>query len=342
MLGVSVPKERAEAVRRRLAALHLVDKTHAIVEDGDWIVIPVLAAPEHTITDSHDGRLVDREFSARGSFVDPIDEIRRVAEVPAELKELLPGKWERIGDVAVLRLVPELEPFESAVAMAYASVLGLKSVLRETGPIEGDLRRPTTKIILGSDTVTIHVENHLRYKLDVSEIMFSSGNQEERLRMAGLRCDSETVVDMFAGIGYFSLPLAVYQRPKKVIACELNPVAHGFLVENTRLNNVESIIEPVLGDNRDLVGEAFADRVIMGYVKTTHEFLPTAMRLVKDGGVIHYHETCPNDIINVRPLQRLQEAAKPGKVELLRSKAIKSYAPGVSHMVLDARVVKSS
>jgi tRNA wybutosine-synthesizing protein 2 len=170
--------------------------------------------------------------------------------------------------------------------------------------------------------------------------MFSSGNEEERIRMASLSCTSETVVDMFAGIGYFSLPLAVFQRPRRIIACEINQIAHSYLVENIALNRVEGIVEPFLGDNRSLLGESFADRVIMGYVKTTHEFLPTAIRLVKDGGVIHYHETCPNELIPERSLKRLEDSVGGGGVTVLRIKEIKSYAPGVTHLVVDARIRK--
>jgi tRNA wybutosine-synthesizing protein 2 len=342
VLGASVPREKAEELRRRLALLHQVDKKHAIVEDGDRIVIPLVSVPDSDLLDRFHASLLEGAFSQRGSFVDPIDEIRASAVIPEELKARLPGKWELFGDVGVLRLEPALEKYESEIARAYASVLHLKTVLREVGPIQGEYRRPTMKVLVGSDTVAVHVENRILYKLDVSDIMFSSGNQEERLRMAGLRCDSETVVDMFAGIGYFSLPLAVYQKPRRVVACEINPRAYGFLVENIRLNKVESIVEPVLGDNRDLPGESIADRVIMGYVKTTHEFLHTALRLIKDGGVIHYHETCPNELLPGRPLQRLEEATAPGSMHVLRSKTIKSYAPGVSHVVLDVRVFKSS
>ncbi len=342
MLGASVPREKAEELRRRLALLHLVDKRHAIVEEGDRIVIPLVSVPDYALLASFRASLMEGDFSQRDSFVDPIDEIRASAAIPEELKRKLPGKWELFGDVGVLRLVPEMDKYEPEIARAYASVLGLKAVLREVGPIQGEYRRPTMKVLLGSDTVAVHVENSILYKLDVSDIMFSSGNQEERLRMAGLRCESETVVDMFAGIGYFSLPLAVYQKPRRVIACEINPKAHGFLVENIKLNKVGSIVEPVLGDNRDLQGEAIADRVIMGYLKTTHEFLPAALRLVKDGGIIHYHETCPNELLPNRPLKRVEDAARPGTVEVLRTKAIKSYAPGVSHVVLDVRVLKSS
>jgi tRNA wybutosine-synthesizing protein 2 len=158
--------------------------------------------------------------------------------------------------------------------------------------------------------------------------------------MADLVCDGETVVDMFAGIGYFSIPLAVYQRPSKVIACELNPVAFRYLEENIALNQVSRIVKPVLGDNRDLAGEGIADRVIMGYVKTTHEHLPAAVRLLKSGGVIHYHETCPNELLPNRPVQRILENVKGGRTEIIRMKEIKSYAPGVTHVVVDAKIFK--
>jgi tRNA wybutosine-synthesizing protein 2 len=106
------------------------------------------------------------------------------------------------------------------------------------------------------------------------------------------------------------------------------------------LNLVSRIVKPVLGDNRELAGEGIADRVIMGYVKTTHEHLPAAVRLVRDGGIIHYHETCPNELLPRRPVDRLMAAVGAGTVDVLRMKEIKSYAPGVSHVVLDVRVTK--
>lgn len=253
----------------------------------------------------------------------------------------MPAKWERYGDIIILKLEPELDRYEIEIARAYASVLHLKTVLREMGPIRGPYRSPSVRTLLGSDTVATHIENHVIYEFDASELMFSSGNQEERLRMAGLACDGEVIVDMFAGIGYFSLPIAVYQKPNRIIACEINPRAYSFLKKNIVANKVERVVDPVLGDNRDLPGRDFADRVIMGYVKTTHEFLPAAVRMLRHGGIIHYHETCPNSLLDNRPLERVKDAAG-GSVELLRSKAIKSYAPGVTHVVLDVRVFKSS
>jgi tRNA wybutosine-synthesizing protein 2 len=342
VLGVKVPRALAEEFRVTIARKGVVDKTLAILDEGDSVLIPVHGPPPAEAMGKYHAVLVERDFPSRRTRVDPIDQVRASIGVPEELKLLLPEKWEQLGDVVTLRLPKELGAYERQVGEAYASVLKAKTVLRDVGGIAGSYRTPVVRAIFGDDAVAVHRENGILYKLDASKVMFSSGNVDERMRMATVACDGETVVDMFAGIGYFTLPLAVHQRPRRVISCELNEVAYGYLVENVALNKVEGRVEPILGDNRDLPGEGFADRVVMGYVKTTHEFLQTAFRLLKSGGAIHYHETCPNDLLPDRPVQRLRAAARGDKVEVLRFREVKSYSPGVSHVVVDARFTRTS
>jgi len=331
---------QAEGTRRRLAAVCAVDKTKSIIEEGNHVIIPTVDTLDIGSLLGPDADVVERVFPHRRSRNDPIDDIRDEAELPGSLKLLLPTKWEQFGEVLVLRLPHELDEYEEEAAAAYASVLRVKSVLRDEGGVTGDLRTPVVRLLFGTDTVAVHRENEVLYRFDASRLMFSSGNNDERARVAGIGCDDEIVVDMFAGIGYFSIPLAVHQRPRKIIACELNPVSHSYLVENIGLNHVEGVVEPVLGDNRSLEGESVADRVLMGYVKTTHEYLSTAFRLVKSGGVIHYHETCPCELLPARPVERLQAAIPRGRVDILGFREVKSYSPGVSHVVVDARIVK--
>lgn len=341
MLGIRIRREQAEEARRRLTSAGLIDRSREIADDGMYAVMPLTATPRDTLLTGIDHEFVDIPFRPRRAREDPIDEIRRTAEVPDALREALPSKWELVGDVVVIRLPSELEEFRHEVASTYARVLDAKTVLRDTGGITGELRTPRVEKLVGDDTVTVHKENGVLFKLDLERVMFSSGNVDERVRVSKLDCDGEVIVDMFAGIGYFSLPIAVHRRPERIVSCELNPVAFEYLVENVRLNGVEDTVEPVLGDNRDLPGDSFADRVLMGYVKTTHEYLATAFKLVRNGGMVHYHETCPCELLPDRPVQRLQDALPNGDIEIIGTREVKSYSPGISHVVVDARVIKN-
>jgi tRNA wybutosine-synthesizing protein 2 len=98
-------------------------------------------------------------------------------------------------------------------------------------------------------------------------------------------------------------------------------------------------VRPVLGDNRDLPGERIADRVVMGYVRTTARHLEKAFSLVRKNGLIHYQDTFPLEVFPQMALDNVTRAAggRRYKIELVRE--VKSYSPGVSHMVLDIRVL---
>jgi tRNA wybutosine-synthesizing protein 2 len=257
----------------------------------------------------------------------------------SDLKSLLPQRWEHIGDVIIIRVPEQLEPYAGEAAASYAKVLKAKAVIREVGRIRGVYRTPEMEVLYGTDTETVHFENGIYYKLDAAKLMFSSGNIDEKLRMAALDCAGETVVDMFAGIGYFTLPLAVHTGASKVIACEINPLAFRYLQENVRLNRVEKVVQLFHGDNRELPGERIADRVIMGYVRTTGEHLEKAFDLVKPGGTIHYQDTFPLEVWPQMALDNVARASKGRRYEVMLMKEVKSYSPGVSHMVLDIKVL---
>ncbi|UCG69505.1 MAG: class I SAM-dependent methyltransferase family protein [Thermoplasmata archaeon] len=277
------------------------------------------------------------------SSIDPIIPFENILEsliIPDHLKAILPKKWELLGDVLLLKLPDELEAIKEKIAGAYAQELQAKTVLKDKG-IQGDFREPEVELLWGSETETVHKENGVKFKLDCAKLMFSSGNIDERIRMASVASEDEIVVDMFAGIGFFSIPMAVHSRPKKVYAIEVNPVAHQYLCENIQLNDVNNIVSPFLGDNRDFEGEKIADRIVMGFLDDTHRYLPKALSILKEkGGVIHYHEKCPNELLDKRPIKRIKKEAEKRKLDiiLLNKKIVKSYAPGVSHVVLDVGI----
>ncbi len=261
-------------------------------------------------------------------------------ELPPGLVGKLPKHWVQIGDVLILPLRPELEPYKHRIAEVYAEVLGVKTVLRK-GRIGGEFRETNYEVLYGSDTVTIHVENGVKYKLDAAKIMFSPANVKERLRMAKVAKPGELVVDMFAGIGHLSLPMAVH-RKAKVIAIEKSPYTFKFLVENIELNGVQDRMTAYNIDNREFLGEEIADRVLMGYVIRTHEFIPKALQIAKNGAIIHYHNTVPERLMSREPFNTFERIARKHgyETEKLNELVIKRYAPGVWHVAVDVRVFK--
>lgn len=335
--AIRVRKSEVESVRKSLFQHRAVDGERRFIRDGEWVEIPIREGMEALASEY--GELV---WQKRPVFKErppaPLEMIKKDLSVP--YPELLPRKWELFGDVLILRIPEELEDYRHEIAEAYARILGARTVLRDSGGIEGEFREPVVEFLLGDDAETTHLENGVRFRFDASRIMFSSGNIDERVRMAYLPSRNEVIVDMFAGIGYFSIPMAVHSRPKKIYACEKNPVAFRYLKENIAINRVEAIVEPILGDNREHCPENVADRVVMGYVGKTHLFLEKAFRIIKDEGTIHYHETCPEELLPERPVLRVKAAAERSSYEVIGTslRKVKSYAPGVLHVVVDARV----
>ena len=276
----------------------------------------------------------------------PLDKIKEklVKEMPEELIKKIPDKWEKIGEVLTIVLPSELDSFKEIIGKQYAQILKCKTVLNDTGGISGELREPIVELIYGSkDTETIHCENGIRFKLDPAKVMFSSGNMNERIRMANISKPDEVVVDLFAGIGYFTLPLAVHSKPKLVYAVEKNPISYEFLCKNIVLNDVTNIVKPLIGDNREVAPKEIADRVIMGYFGATIRFLPIAFRCLKNNsGVIHFQDKFPEEDVPNRTMEHINnDARKFGLiVNLLKYIKIKSFAPGISHYVFDLEVIE--
>jgi len=262
--------------------------------------------------------------------------------LPKDLLDRIPRKWEKIGDVLILKLSRELKNYEKDIARVYANVLSCKTVLNDIGGIRGVERIPVVEYIYGSkDTETIHIENGIRFMLDPMRIMFSSGNIDERIRISTISNPKEVVVDLFAGIGYFTIPIAVYSKPKKIYAYEINPIAYHYLCKNIVLNHVTDIVKPILGDNREKTIEDIADRVIMGYFGDTYKFISTAIKCLRNHkGFIHYHDVFPEEYIPDKPLYYLTEQAEMfnRKVEMIRYRRVKSYAPGINHYVFDVKI----
>jgi len=340
MKALVVPKEQAETARLRLLELGCLDTKRKLSKKGEHLEIPITGGvpPEfgsYRVVWPDDAKYYAPEPTLGDLMREHLDDDKLA---------LLPGGWQIIGDIVVISMHSDLYPVKELVGEAMLKLYPYcKSVYLDEG-ISGKLRRPRRELVALRDgvddpAITVHNENGCRFRLDVTTIMLSKGNLREKMRMSRLGND-KVVVDMFAGIGYFTIPMAVHSHPDRIIAIELNPESYQYLLENIRLNGVEGIVEPILGDCAEMTPISSADRVIMGYVGNTCHYLEYGIKALKSGGILHYHDTVPVHLIPSKPIYLIKnEACKQGRrAEILDWHRIKKYSPGVWHVVVDARI----
>ncbi|MCI4371438.1 MAG: methyltransferase, partial [Thermoplasmata archaeon] len=243
-----------------------------------------------------------------------------------------------IGDVLVMRIPREGWAGAREIAKTYAIVLGARTVVEDRSGIHGRLRTPDVHVLWGGGTETVHTEAGVRYTLDVARVMFSSGNLGERNGVASRIPAGAVVVDLFAGIGYFTLPIAVHSRAKTVYACELNPIAFQYLQENLRINRVTNVVA-LKGNCRVVAPRGRADWVIMGHFDARN-YLDVAIRALRRSGTILYHELCPKEQYPDAMTRRLAASARAHwmNIRSMRTRIVKSYAPGIVHAVAEFEV----
>ncbi len=256
----------------------------------------------------------------------------------------LPPGYQRLGRVLVLRLPDALRPWFATVGALWQEELGVATVLVRRGPIDGELRRPRTEIVAGGPTETEVVEHGVRWRFDAARQMFAQGNRVERQRVAELVGPREHVADLFAGIGYFTVPIARRCPDATLVAVEKNPEAFRFLEENVRTNGVADRVRCVLGDNRavELPRQGF-DRVLLGYLPDAVPWVPRAVGLLaREGGWIHVHTVVDargGDIAARASAGRAVASTGATVVASPTVRTVKRYGPGRTHVVVDLRVV---
>ena len=218
----------------------------------------------------------------------------------------MPRRWEKFDDFILLRpgdfqggpweMKKLQDLFTDTTASqrfwtAVAGAVGAKRVGRK-GEITGDERRPNIELLLGTDDSVVRKENGIQYCYNVTKSMFSMGNVEERRRMGEVDASGETVLDLYAGIGYYTLPLLVHAGAERVIACEWSDDAIAALRIGLRSNDVEARCTILAGDNRSHSLHNLADRVVAGLLPDSWDGLPIALAALREsGGIIHLHGT---------------------------------------------------
>ena len=322
-----IPKEAADRVIAGLKAEGCYDADRRIRQvSAAELAIPVSETP----TETRDGR-IEHDTDPAWRIRDLEDRLR-LRGFSAEELQAVPQSWAVIGDVVTGRFTDC--PREREVGEALLDIHGRAETVLSIDGITGEHRVPETRVIAGSgQTETVHVEDGTQYALDLNRVMFSPGNQAERIRMGSAVSEGERVFDMFAGIGYFTLPMA--RAGATVIATERNPTAYRYLQENIVRNEVNEDVSAYRLDCRAL--RPRVDRVVMGYYDAS-EYLHAAMPALRPGGVIHLHDVAPADDPFSEGESALHATAGGRPVDILDRRIVKTHSPGMVHVVIECTI----
>jgi tRNA wybutosine-synthesizing protein 5 len=267
----------------------------------------------------------------------------------------VPRKWETIGDIVLLPATAftthttvwdQLDQHELWTTVAEA--LGFKRVVRQQEVAENLLRESRASLLLGDNGWAVHRENGIWYELDVTKSMFSSGNGTEKKRVIELCNAGDVVVDLYAGVGYFTLPYLIHGGASQVYACEWNPNSVEALNRAVKRNRVDKRrITIYQGDNRQTNIVNVADRVNLGLLPSSEDGWPLAIRALKpQGGWMHVHANVRDTSMDqwqagllnsLTEISRSSEHAEKTQwvFSIHHVEVVKSYAPHVNHIVAD-------
>ena len=326
-----VPRKEGENVRKELSKKGLLRNDLEIVPDGDFLCIPVTDIPPHS-------KYKTKEMDFRVRSVHSGD-YRHFLDLPPDLKALLPASMDFIGDVAVMKLLEELEPHKHEIAHALVKAKSVRAVALDRG-VQGDLRVRNLEFLIGGEkTTATHREYGLSYEMDLAKVYFSPRLASERKRIASMVKEGEIVFDMFCGIGPFSLMVAKYGAPKKVYSVDINPNAIEYIERNIAINRLGDKIVPILDDARRVARSIEkADRIIMNLPMSAFDFFGDALHAAKKKCMIHYYEILDREKVDDRK-NDLRNKAKEMKRELkIDAREVKSYSASSVFWAFDVEV----
>ena len=212
-----------------------------------------------------------------------------------ELTKALKGV-DIIGDVAIIKLPKSLEVKKYKIGEKLISILPrTRCVFRQTAPASMGYKVRGIEWLAGEKrTLTTYSEHGCRFRVDVAKVYFSPRLSWERLRVAKLAKRNEVVVNMFAGVGTFSILMAKFSGISKAISIDKNPKAYALMLENIALNEMEGIVIPIFGDAKEVQDglNGVADRVLMPLPELAIDYLPFALKYMKRTGHLHIYLHC--------------------------------------------------
>ncbi|MFA5312426.1 MAG: class I SAM-dependent methyltransferase family protein [Methanomassiliicoccales archaeon] len=333
-LCVKVPKGDGEFIRKKLIESGVLDTGLRISRTGGSILIPVIWEPD----DLFGYEMAEEEFEERKLAE---SDYKIMADIPEELREVLPTSFDIIGDIGIVKLPDELLQFSSKVGEAMRKAFPRLRVVALDGGVKGEFRVRDLVPIAGEGSLeTVHQEYGLKLTVDPSRMYFNPRLANERKRISSLVAPGEIVVDMFTGAGPFAIMISKYAQPAAVFAIDINHDAVEYLKRNIATNKVTNVV-PIEGDSRQMIFEIpCGDRIIMNLPHSARDFFADALTRLNIGGTMHLYHICDRGDIDAVIEQLLFESRGMGvNIEVVRHEELKTYSPTSSVFSIDLRLL---
>lgn len=253
--------------------------------------------------------------------------------IPAEKLRKFSGRFDVIGDIAVVTIPSGLEEYEQMIGQAILDHRhSIQTVIKKISRIAGDCRTATYDVVIGNGTETTHHENGFSYQLDLKSSFFTPRLAHERMRVTNQVQAGESVLVLFAGIGPFVIPAAA--RGARVVAIEQNPDACRRLVKNLQKNQVSEQVTVVQGDAFDpaLLADEQFDRVIIPTPYGRDDIFDLAATRVRHNGLLHFYT-----FKNMTQSKEWEQEFENRGCEVISRRRCGNVAPAVSRWVFDLR-----
>ena len=369
---VSVDKGTASIIIQSLTTAKLFDEKFVITEVNSMIAIPILdveKVKKLAWFDNTKHQITTLNLPPRNQKYTPAEQMAKditvylKQNIDSDIAELiinLPLKWEMFGDLAIIpnstmnnsqwqELIGSITQNQRReIWQIIAQALRVKRLARQHKIATDMMRTSQVEMLLG-DSGEVEINDFgVKFWLDVTKVMFSSGNVTERHRIGNIDMSGEIIVDAFAGIGYYTLPMLVRSNAQHVYACEINPNSIQALQNGAKLNNVSERLTILEGDNLSTMKRVYslADRVHLGILPSSEKAWQSAINCLKSsGGMLHIHMNVEEEKIEGfvkyctdRIAKLAKQLGREGIASVEHVEKVKWYAPRMRHIVIDVSV----
>ena len=262
-----------------------------------------------------------------------------------ESDELI-SAFDQIGHIIIIRVPDSLTSKKKLIGETLLDqVKSAKSVFYQSSSVDGEFRTRDLEILAGEDkTETEYKESGCRFFVDVRNVFFSPRLSSERTRIAEFVNNDEVIVNMFGGVGIFSI-IAAKMKRCTVFNIDINPLAAKLCKKNIAINKLVGNVISIEGDASQVINsqlENKSDRTLMLLPEKSDEFLDSAILSTKSGGIIHYyshiHADKKSDAAKLSEQHYMQ--ITPVKSTILGSKIVRPVGPRFYQTVVDVKIKK--